>query len=234
MMLSVGLVVGCSSSFNPPQDLGQAFDQARGGALLGSVHVVPRRPDAAGYDRSCGSGHGCVFGPAWSDDTEAEGGHNGCDTRNDILRRDLEDPVTRPGTHGCVVIAGTLLDLYTGATLRFVKAEAGKVQIDHVFPLAAAWDFGASRWSLDKRRAFANDPRNLLATSAAMNQSKGDRTPALWMPPRGQCRYAGAYLAVAVAYQLPVSKADRDALDRALQRCSGDERAVDVGAVGSR
>ncbi len=189
-------------------------------ATLESVQLVPRRPDVDGYDRDCGRGDGCVFGPAWSDDVDVEGGHNGCDTRNDILRRDLRDVTLKPGTRGCVVLRGTLQDPYTGDVVPFDRAAAAEVQIDHVYPLAAAWDFGASNWSAIKRQAFANDPRNLIATAGSVNASKGDDTPAEWMPPTGRCRYATAYVDVAAAYDLPVSRADARALRKALQQCA--------------
>jgi len=117
--------------------------------------LVRTRTKVAGYDRSCSPGHGCVFGPAWSDDTTAAGGHNGCDTRNDVLAGQLQD--VDKGTSRCVVQAGTLDDPYSGARIEFRKAQADEVQIDHVVPLAYAWDMGASAWTLEARMAFAND-----------------------------------------------------------------------------
>jgi hypothetical protein len=72
--------------------------------------------------------------PAWADVDR-----NGCDQRNDVLRRDLTEVQAREGTHGCVVIGGMLDDPYTGATVPFEKADAAQVPIDHVVPLSAAW-----------------------------------------------------------------------------------------------
>ena len=96
-----------------------------------------------GYDRSCSPGHGCVFRPSWSDVTTAAGGHNGCDTRNDVLAGQLQD--VDKGTSRCVVQAGILDDSYSGARIEFRKAKADEVQIDHVVPLAYAWDMGAEQ-----------------------------------------------------------------------------------------
>lgn len=107
-------------------------------SALQSVRVVKTRPVVPGYDRECGPGRGCVFGPSWTEDHAGIDGHDGCDTRNNVLRRELDDIVFRPGTRDCVVIAGTLDDPYTGRTLRFTKQHAGDVQIDHPFPLALA------------------------------------------------------------------------------------------------
>src|SRR3546814_6346271 len=98
--------------------------------------VASQRPSIPGYDRDCGTGHACSFGPAWTDDTTAPLGHNGCDQRNDILKASMTDVDLRPGTSGCVVESGTLADPYTGATIQFTKAKAYLVQIDHMFPLA--------------------------------------------------------------------------------------------------
>jgi len=190
-------------------------------ATLEQLVVVSSRVRADGFDRSCKAGHGCVFGSAWSDDVDVDGGHNGCSTRDDVLRRDMSSVSTKPGTHGCVVMAGILHDPYTGQVIEFTKATAGAVNIDHVFPLAAAWDLGAAGWSLKQRQDFANDPRNLLAVSASANAAKGDRTPGDWSPavPAGRCLYAQRYIDTAAAYRLPVTTQDKAALREALQQC---------------
>lgn len=189
--------------------------------LLGQVDVVDERTRTAGYDRDCGQGSACVFGPAWTDDHPGPGGHNGCDTRNDVLRRDLVDLEVRPGTNDCVVVAGTLADPYTGQRLTFTKAEAHAVQIDHIFPLAAAWDLGASTWSPERRVEFANDQDNLLAVDGPANASKGDQTPGEWLPIRrgGVCDYLARYLKVADEYDLPITVADVEAVQAAAPTC---------------
>ncbi len=92
----------------------------------------------------------------------------------------------------------------------------------HVFPLAAAWDFGANSWTPALRMRFANDTSlNLLAVNGPDNQSKGDSTPGEWLPPNPayQCFYAGKYLTVAISYGLPVSRADHSALTELTTRC---------------
>lgn len=197
-------------------------DRAAIEALLAVVAQVPERVRAPGYQRGCGTGESCVFGPAWSDATDAPSGHNGCDTRNDVLRASLEQVRFRAGTGDCVVIAGVLADPYSGRRLDFEKRNAGAVQIDHVFPLAAAWDLGAHAWPLPLRQRFANDVTfNLLAVNGPDNQRKSDSTPADWLPdsPAYHCFYAGKYLTVAVAYGLPITAADAAALRRVAQRC---------------
>ena len=82
-------------------------------ALLATLSVKGRAP-MTGYSRA-------LFGPAWTDDNDDPLGHNGCDTRNDILRRDLTARVIKPGSNGCAVLAGTLADPYTATTIHFTR-----------------------------------------------------------------------------------------------------------------
>lgn len=184
------------------------------------VQVVDQRVTVPGYDRSCSPGDGCVFGPAWSDDVTVEGGRDGCDTRNGILRRDLEQVELKEGTHGCVVLSGVLTDPYTGQVLHFDRGStSGQMHVDHVFPIASAWDHGAWVWDEQRRRDFANDPRNLVATAAAVNQSKGDKMPGQWAPEANGCQYAATMLEVTLAYDLTLTQDDLDAIVVTLQGC---------------
>ncbi|MFB7721771.1 HNH endonuclease family protein [Nocardia sp. NPDC056100] len=190
--------------------------------MLDRVRTVPARVRPGGYDRSCKSGQRCVFGPAWSDAQDGPGGRDGCDTRNNVLARQLSGAAFRPGGKSCVVVGGTLDDPYTGTHIVFDKGDAKAVQIDHVFPLAAAWDLGASGWTLERRMRFANDlDLELLAVDGKANQDKGDRTPADWLPPAraNHCFYAGKYLTVALEYDLPLTNGDQKALRRIAKNC---------------
>ena len=156
-----------------------AMGAAEPGAAPSDVTTVPSRPHVAGYDRDCGKGHACSFGPAWADVDR-----NGCDTRNDILRRDLIRTKAKPGTHGCKIVYGFLSDPYTGVKV----LSPAKADIDHVVPLSAAWDLGAHRWPLAKRRAFANDPRNLLAAASCGQPGQVRRHPGTVDAPRPRRR----------------------------------------------
>ncbi|MDP3889846.1 HNH endonuclease family protein [Nocardioides sp.] len=202
-----------------PGELGDLDEQ------LALVQVVDDRTPTPGYDRSCGTDRGCNFGPAWSDDVEVEFGRNGCDTRNDVLARDLADVEHRPGTRDCVVTAGTLDDPYTGQLIEFTKESAHEVHIDHLYSLARAWDLGASTWSPDRRRAFANDPINLLAVSGPANSSKGDRGPGEWLPVNAgyRCTFVARYLDVAIAYDLPITRADHEAVTTIAPKCASTD-----------
>jgi hypothetical protein len=161
------------------------------------------------------------FGPAWTDDNDDLDGHNGCDTRNDILRRDLTSVVARPGTRDCVVIAGQLADRYSGTTISFTKSDANAVQIDHIVPLHDAWQLGAWSWTQQRRVDYANDPMVLLAVSGPLNEKKGDRLADAWTPPNlgESCDYAQRTVAIHAKYQLPVTASERSALMGLLARC---------------
>ena len=182
-----------------------AASVARAKAELARLPVAD--PRDGGYRRTRD------FGPAWSVDVD----RNGCGTRDDILRRDL-DKVRLRGR--CTVVAGVLADPYTGRSVSFTKSRATEVQIDHVVPLGAAWARGARDWPQSERERFANDPVNLLATSAAANESKSDRGPAEWLPRAPfRCAYAVQWIAVSTRYKLAVTPPDKSSLTALLARC---------------
>lgn len=145
----------------------------------------------------------------------------GCDTRNMILHRDLQQP--RIATDGCTVLGGTLADPYTGNAIVFTRGSgtSGAVQIDHVVALSDAWQKGAQSFDAAKRQEFANDPLNLLAVDGPTNQQKGDADAATWLPPNKayRCRYVARQIAVKYSYSLWVTQAEKDAMARVLDRC---------------
>jgi Protein of unknown function (DUF1524) len=161
------------------------------------------------------------FGEPWSDDVNVEFGHNGCNTRDDILRRDLVDLQVRPGT--CFAQRGILHDPYTGATIVFVRGPdtSPAVQIDHVVSLSDAWYKGARTWDDQRRRDFANDPRNLLAVAGQANFDKAFRDAASWLPPNVafRCAFVGRLVEVKTDYRLWVSGREKDAMRRVLRDC---------------
>lgn len=174
-----------------------------------------------GYSRS-------LFGTAWTDDNSAAGGHNGCDTRNDILRRDLVHIRYRASSSRshCVVASGVLHDPYTGRTIEFVRGvgTSQRVQIDHRVPLGLAWQSGARGWSEAKRVAFANDPRNLVAVYGPVNEAKGDADVASWLPPNKayRCAYVAEIVLVKHSYGLWALPAEKQVAVSVLTRCVGE------------
>ena len=169
-------------------------------------HTAPYRRDA--------------FGQRWSDDVTVEFGHNGCDTRNDILRRDLRDVIVKPNTHDCVALSGTLDDPYTGATIAFQRGQdtSPMIQIDHIVALANAWATGAQQWDDQTRRNFANDPRYLLAVDGPTNISKSAGDATQWLPPNEAfiCDFTHAQINIKRTYGLWVTQAEHDALAHAI------------------
>jgi hypothetical protein len=148
---------------------------------------------------------------------------NGCDVRNDVLRRDLIEVTIRPGTNGCVVETGTLIDPYTGMVMAFQRGydTSGQVQIDHVVALANAWVSGAQDWDELTLEQFGNDPLNLLAVDGPANQGKGADDAAEWLPENGafRCEYVAIQVAVKLAYELSVTAAEQDAMLDVLVTC---------------
>lgn len=191
-------------------------------ANLETLPVKGRAPKT-GYDRD-------LFGQAWSDDVNVDGGHNGCDTRNDILRRDLTNIVYKPGSNDCAVQTGTLTDPYTGTLINFVRgtSTSSAVQIDHVVALSDAWQKGAQQLTPEQRANFANDPRNLQAADGPANQQKGDGDAATWLPPSKtyRCTYVSRQVEVKTLYNLWVTQAEKDAIARTLGDCGEAEKST--------
>jgi hypothetical protein len=190
-------------------------------AVLASLRVKGRSP-MTGYSRE-------QFGPAWLD-----ANRNGCDTRNDVLRRDLTRRIVKPGTDGCVILRGTLVDRYTHRTIRFVRAGAyaNELDIDHVVALGNAWVSGASRWNIRQRAALANDPMNLLVVDPSANRQKGDGDAATWLPAYQpfRCRYVARQIAVKDKFRLSVAPAEKAAMLRILAACPGQPVPPNSGA----
>jgi hypothetical protein len=165
--------------------------------------------EGSGYSRA-------QFGPAWADVD-----HNGCDTRNDILRRDLTSLTYRSGT--CVILSGVLHDPYGGSVINFRRGRVTSpaVQIDHVVALSDAWQKGAFAWTFAKRLSFANDPLELLAVDGPINSQKSDSDAASWLPPMKtyRCQFVARQIAVKSKYGVWITSAERDAFGRVLAKC---------------
>lgn len=146
--------------------------------------------------------------------------NDGCDMRNQILRRDLTDVKL---DENCKVLHGKLNDPYTGKVIDFVRgpSSSDKVQIDHVVALSNAWQTGAQQLSPERRAALANDPLNLLAVDGSANQQKGDADAATWLPPNKsfRCAYVARQIAVKRVYGLWVTEPEKIAMRRILATC---------------
>ena len=175
--------------------------------------AVKGRAAKTGYSRA-------QFGQTWADVDR-----NGCDTRNDILKRDLTSIVYKAGTRNCVVLSGVIVDPYSAEKINFLRGNitSMEVQIDHVVALSDAWQKGAQKLSLTSRTAFANDPLNLLAVKGRLNSQKGDGDAATWLPPLKsyRCAYVARQVAVKAKYSLWVTTAEKAAIKSILDKCPG-------------
>ena len=179
-------------------------------AALNNLEVKGRAPKT-GYARS-------QF-PHWSDPDR-----NGCDARNDTLKRDLTNITYKVGTRDCKVIAGQLLDPFSGKVITFSTTKV-VIDIDHVVALSNAWQIGAAYFDKNKRTQIANDPLNLLAVDSKLNRQKGDGDAATWLPPSKEfrCEYVARQVAVKVKYGLWVTKSEKAAIGKILSTCVGQK-----------
>lgn len=170
--------------------------------MLGSLAVKGRAPKT-NYSRS-------QFGSGWATTS-------GCDTRNIILHRDLENPVV---DDKCIVTSGTLRDPYTATVIIFTKGSS-EVQIDHVVALSDAWQTGAQGLTRAQRIQLANDPLELIAVQGDANQQKSDGDAATWLPSNKsfRCEYVARQIAVKQKYSLWVIPAEKQAMLDVLATC---------------
>ncbi|OIJ66190.1 HNH endonuclease family protein [Streptomyces mangrovisoli] len=139
-----------------------------------------------------------------------------CNTREYVLKRDGSGVTV---DSACAATAGSWYSQYDAVT----TTDPSTFDIDHVVPLAEAWDSGASKWTTAQRQAFANDVTRpqLIAVSASSNRSKGDDDPAEWVPTRSAyvCTYVRAYVQVKYYYGLSVDSAEKTAISGYLANC---------------
>jgi Protein of unknown function (DUF1524) len=160
--------------------------------------------------------------PHWSDASEfgwrlpsGTPDPESCDARDAALIRDGEGERVEGF---CDVVSGRWLDPYGGETY----TDPSDIDIDHIVPLANAWRSGASSWEEARRESFANVPRNLLSADDGLNQSKGDKGPEAWKPPRKAywCVYSKKWVGIKHSWKLSVTGAEKSALEQMLGACS--------------
>jgi hypothetical protein len=157
----------------------------------------------------------------------------GCDMRNRILQRDLED--VSLDDDNCTVLSGVLANgPYTGNTINFQRGRSTSqaVQIDHVVAVSNAWQTGAQELSRDERHAFYNDPLNLLAVDGPANMQKGAADASDWLPHAPyRCQYVARQIAVKLKYELWVTRGEHNAMKRVLGTCPGQLLPIAQEAV---
>ena len=210
-LIIVATTLALPTSVSNAADTGTATKSQYETALtaLNKLPVKGRAPKT-GYSRE-------QF-PHWKDPDK-----NGCDSRNDILKRDLTKVVFKEGTNNCKVIAGTLLDPYSNKFIAFdLNKSSSTIDIDHIVALSNAWQTGAFQLTLDQRTNFANDPLNLLAVDFKLNRQKGDGDAATWLPPYKsyRCTYVARQVSVKTKYKLWVTAPEKTAIANLLKSCA--------------
>ncbi len=196
-------------------------DKATFKAYLGylSKLSVKGRGSMTGYSRE-------QFGSSWTDTAGGTYARNGCDTRNDMLGRDLTKVVFKAGTRDCKVLSGVLpYEPYIGTTNRpfdISKGYAYSLDAEHIIALGNAWVSGGAQLSKDKRTALANDPDNLMMVDPSANRQKGDGDAATWLPKNKayRCTYIVRQVKVKARYGLSVATAERDVMKNILTGCA--------------
>jgi hypothetical protein len=157
---------------------------------------------------------------------------DGCDTRREVL---LAEAVEKPRRGAsCALTGGRWFSYYDGKYVR----NASNLDIDHLVPLAEAWDSGARNWTGEQREAYANDigdARALVAVTSSVNRSKGDRDPTDWLPPQSaaRCRYTEQWVAVKLRWKLRVDATERAALINLALRCPNHTISVRIAPIAS-
>ena len=215
ILLVIAVVVGVMVGVVLPKispEVGELTGEYAASGPAADVLETLRVDDAQskdGYDRD-------LFGYRETDDDG-----DGCDVRDEVLARDLEDVTfTTPG--GCQVQSGVLHDLYTGKTIDFVR---GPQTSSAVQALENAWQSGARDWDTAKRYKFGNDMYNLLAADGEANSEKGSASAAYWLPTNAdfRCEYVARQIGVKDKYDLSVTTKEKQAMLSVLRSCLGQE-----------
>jgi Protein of unknown function (DUF1524) len=188
-----------------------AYAESYSAPLMTAISDLPTASEVrTGYDRD-------LF-PHW---TDADG--DGCNSRNEVLISEADDPPTVGS--GCSLSGGRWYSYYD----RVSWTNPSDVDIDHMVPLAEAWDSGARTWSTTTRQLFANDLgdyRTLVGVTDNVNQAKGDQDVAEWLPQYDQCRYLREYVAVKHRWGLTVDSAEKSAMSSLGSGCTNSTITV--------
>lgn len=153
------------------------------------------------------------------------GAGNGCDSRKAVI---ISEAIVKPIVEkGCVIKGGEWLSIYDNTKV----LNASQLDVDHMVPLAEAWDSGASAWDAAKKEMYANDqtdPRHLIAVTGSSNRSKSDQDPAEWMPTNKAyaCEYLTNWVSIKVRWVLSVDKTEKSFIATALKPCKSTKFSV--------
>ena len=140
----------------------------------------------------------------------------GCfNVRAQVLIRDSIVPATSIDDEPCTIEKGEWNDSYTDMKI----FDDNEVQIDHMVPLKEAYLAGGHEWSRAKRCVYANflnEKDHLISTSNFENQSKADKTPEKYLPPKATyvCNYLKSWLKVKLIWKLSMQDSEADAIKK--------------------
>jgi len=143
---------------------------------------------------------------------------NGCDARKSVI---ISEAIVKPSVDKkCSIVGGEWLSIYDSTKV----TDAKKLDVDHMVPLAEAWDSGANTWDAKKRELYANDQidsRHLIAVTGSSNRSKSDQDPAEWLPTNKAyvCEYLVNWISIKVRWSLSIDKKEKDAIANGLKPC---------------
>ncbi|MGV4984001.1 HNH endonuclease family protein [Streptomyces sp. NPDC001709] len=178
--------------------------------VAAAVHALPVAAEVrAGYQRTSFKHWNAGKNP-----------NDGCNTRAEVLLSEAVDPPQV--LPGCKLSGGRWWSYYDSKWI----TSAAALDVDHMVPLAEAWDSGASQWTAARREAYANDldaPTSLVAVSAAANRSKADQDPAEWLPPTPEvtCRYISEWVGTKLRWGLTADAVELEALNQLAEACPG-------------
>jgi len=119
----------------------------------------------------------------------------------------------------CRVLNGAWNDYYYPETLH----NSNSIDVDHLVPLKHAHDHGAAHWNREQKKAFSNDPQNLVITNRKYNRQKSSQGIATWLPSRIQyaCRYVRDWLSVKNKYGLEINEVEKTTVKSIATSCKG-------------
>ena len=123
-----------------------------------------------------------------------------------LFYRSLVEPTL--SADGCWVVRGLWRDSYTGK----LHHKPREMQVDHRVALKEAHISGGWKWERKLQRAFAEDTSNLVITYGRINQEKGAKDFAQWIPTINACQYLRAFVATKEKWRLTLDANEQAAL----------------------
>lgn len=166
--------------------------------------------DASGFTTA-------AFGPELTD-LDFDG--NGCTTYDDALGAHLVDVTYKDkAADPCTVMTGSVEDPYANDSAFYSLARTRQAAVDRLVSLEDAWVSGASDWTDEQRREFANDVETMLVVTTATAKERAAADGASWLPQHNTCFFIGQQMQVKTDYNLSVDPKERQALEKALADC---------------